>query len=132
TVCLWEADTGHERQRFLIPTEAHVVAFSPDGHSVAAGGNGKTIYEWDVATGQLLHEYEGDPGPWSALAFTPDGQMLACSRTDDTFSADGTLFLWNTRTGERVRSLRGAACQPFFSRDGNTVSAWAKNKVHVW
>src|SRR5262249_36863771 len=68
----------------------------------------------------------------SALAFTPDGQMLACARTDDTFSADGTLFLWNTRTGEKVRSWRGAASQPFFSPDGNTVSAWANNKVHVW
>src|SRR5207248_1043164 len=112
TVRLWEADTGNERQRFLVPTEAHAVAFSPDGHRVAASGKDKAVYVWDVAAGQLLHEYEGDLGAWSALAFSPDGQTLAWSSANDRFSADGTLSLWNTRTGEKVRSWRGAASPP--------------------
>ena len=133
TARIWDA-SSHETLTILQEHSAAVLSakFDQTGMFVVTAGADGTVRVWDVATGQLLHQYEADPGPWSALAFTPDGQLLACSRTDDTFSADGTLFLWNTRTGERVRSLRGAACQPFFSPDGNTVSAWAKNKVHVW
>ena len=51
-------------------------------------GTGNVIHAWDVATGQELLRFEGHQAQINALAFSPDGSILAsCSR-------DGAVKLW--------------------------------------
>lgn len=53
-VRLWDAETGKELRRFEDAHKgaAHVVAFSPDGTTVAAAGSDATIILWNVKTGK--------------------------------------------------------------------------------
>jgi WD40 repeat protein len=95
-VCVWDAISGRYRRRFGEEANAmRVVAVSPDGRSVAAGGRG--VWLWEVATGKLL-------GTWNfcdvnALVFAEDGKCLV--------GGNGSLAFVRIETGgaQRMRTL---------------------------
>jgi WD40 repeat protein len=64
------------------------------------------------------------------VAFTPDGQRLACA------CADGSIRLWDVRTQQEVAEIRGHEAyvhQVAFSPDGTRlVSASGDCSVRVW
>ena len=58
------------------------LAFSPDGGALASSAYDGVVQLWDTVTGKevrrIQHVPEGKFGhPSAALAFSPDGQMLA-------------------------------------------------------
>jgi hypothetical protein len=66
------------------------LAFSPDGGLLAGGSEDNHIYLWDTQTGQLSAVLEGDPANFNALAFAPNGRLLA-SMDDEWLSIWGVL-----------------------------------------
>ena len=72
------------------------MAYSRDGNELAVGGQNATVVVWEMATRKLLFTYKCQGGPIHAVAFSPDGIHLAS--VDDKH-----LFLWNGRSGEKVR-----------------------------
>lgn len=76
------------------------VAFSRDG-TIVAGCGDRFVQLFDVKTGKLLPRFAGHAGSVTGTAFTPDGQLLASS------SGDGTVRLWNVKSGESVKVLVG-------------------------
>ncbi|MFE0252246.1 WD40 repeat domain-containing protein [Streptomyces sp. NPDC059010] len=59
------------------PEEASVVAFSPDGTTLAVAGNQGTVQLWDVVSQQPLGPALPTPGDGIlSLAFSPDGGTL--------------------------------------------------------
>src|SRR5262249_40416375 len=52
------------------------VAISPDGQTVATGGNDQDACLWDAATGQRRGKPLAHPDPVWSVAFSPDGQTL--------------------------------------------------------
>src|SRR4030095_12368840 len=64
---------GHEKR----DRNAISVAFSRDGRRLAAAGTGEAVTLWDAETGGPLRTFPAPPHPVSALAFSPDGGLLA-------------------------------------------------------
>jgi WD40 repeat protein len=59
------------------------LAFSPDGKQIATGGDNKAVKLWEAATGKLLKTWEGHRGGVKAVAFSPDGSIVASSAAND-------------------------------------------------
>src|SRR5713101_7753240 len=72
TVKLWNAHTGTLHRTIKGDLRAGFsVVFSPDGKTLAGGGN--SVKLWDVRTGALQRVLGEDQGPAHSLAFSPDG-----------------------------------------------------------
>jgi WD40 repeat protein len=73
-VSLWDAATG-ELKRSLKGNPAGLVAFSPDGQTLAGvEGPAGPLVLWDARSGERRGEVGG--GPVSQAAFSPDGKLL--------------------------------------------------------
>ncbi|MDX3589113.1 nSTAND1 domain-containing NTPase [Streptomyces europaeiscabiei] len=88
-VAVWDADVRHRagilRNVFLAPVDPSsdsaetitALAFSPDGSTLAVGGDAGTVQLWDIATRQPLGPSLPTPGgSVDTLAFSPDSTTL--------------------------------------------------------
>jgi WD40 repeat protein len=77
TVWLLDPATGTKLRSFeaVHAYPFRTLVFSPDGRRLAGGGRHNCV--WDVATGEMLHEFPGDLN--LPVAFSPDGRKMAVS-----------------------------------------------------
>ncbi|QDV38998.1 WD40 repeat domain-containing serine/threonine protein kinase [Tautonia plasticadhaerens] len=100
---VWDTQTSERRTLDIVDGQNVLdLAYSPDG-SVLAAAYGLDVSDthrgyarlWDVATGEPLGEpFEGRPGGVSAVAFSPDGRLLALAAG---FSEEGRnqIEIWD-------------------------------------
>lgn len=117
---------------------ARCVAYSSDGTLMATAGwsDGTpelgVVHLWDGLAQQPLRELIGPAKVVDSIAFSPDGHWLAGG------SRDGTVHLWDVRTGAVLRILRTSGENDWaygvaFSPDGNRVAAsCGSSTVFVW
>lgn len=74
------------------------MAVVPEAHpaNLLTASEGGTVRVWDVAAPTISQRHPGHTHAIHALATLPDGRLVSGS-------ADGTLALWSTRTGDRQR-----------------------------
>jgi WD40 repeat protein len=112
TLLVWDATTGKRRGRMGHRGVMVTLAFSPDGQTLAEGGGGPAISQfkvpetgevriWDVQTGRERLAPEGYTGIVGALAFSPDGRMLAGGDTG------GAVTLWEVASNKVRAKLTG-------------------------
>lgn len=114
SIRFWEVSTGRE----LSILKAHgdkinSIVFSPDGKWLAsasgAGYHRSTSHDyssrvWNVATGQEIAGFQNQPEPVQAVAFNPDGNLLAIGLSN------GTIELAEISSGRTIAT---------FPRDGD-------------
>jgi WD40 repeat protein/uncharacterized caspase-like protein len=122
TIKFWELSSGTELRTLTdfvnSPTSdrfssVHGIAFSPDGQLFAASRS-ESVKVWDVATGlevRTLVRNKPPPipshilalGGIRSLAFSPNGQLLACA------GGDRAVTFWNVTTGQQAFTLGGTS-----------------------
>src|SRR5439155_6990913 len=106
------------------PSIVSCLALSADGRTLAAGSWGGSLHLWEVATGKLLQSLPGVREWVRAVAFSPDGGLLASTagRSDQS----GEIILWDVAAGKELRRLQGhqkAVAQLAFAPDGKLLAS---------
>lgn len=107
---IWQRDTNSGSTFGL--------ALSPDGQTIATGGDDGKVRFWSL-DGELQHSFQAHNSRIWALTFSPDGNWLASA------SEDGFLKLWQpdgTLVGTPIHQTSGVWGIDF-SPDGTTLAA---------
>jgi WD40 repeat protein len=112
------------------------VAYAADGQMVAGGASNGRIRLWQL-DGREARTIRDRGAPIEALAFSPDGKVLA-SGGGDWRRADrpGELKLWDAASGRELADLPGHIGPVFgavFTADGSTlITGAADGTVKLW
>jgi WD40 repeat protein/beta-lactamase regulating signal transducer with metallopeptidase domain len=96
----WEAATGKLLGAFTAPPRTTQAALSRDGRTVALANADDTIRLHDAVTGKELHKLQGHANGTAALAFTPDGKVLASHGR-----SDNSIRLYDVAAGRELRQI---------------------------
>jgi WD40 repeat protein len=121
--------TGRQGLWKKIKSYGDSVAFSPDGERFATAAEEEgTAGIWDASTGELLLEV-GNVGRVTAVAFSPDGRLLATS------ADDGVVRISDARTGQfllKVRHGSGVTAVAFSPDSGLLASSSDDGSARIW
>lgn len=122
TAKIWNMSNGQELHTLTGHSNGVLSgSFNENGQLLATGSETEAKV-WEVKTGKLLLNLEGQRGP---LAFSPHGNLLATS------GIDGMTSVWNSETRVNEFSLPYAANALTFSPDGNRLAA-AMTELKIW
>lgn len=117
---IWELPGGRLRHTYTEHSVSEVVAFSPDGRTLAvatAGDSGGGLALWDPVTGRTLRTFAVPDGAVRGMAFSPDGRTVAAASAL-------AVRVWDVATG-RTRHRFTSHPDPqavAFGPDGRTVA----------
>jgi WD40 repeat protein len=139
TVSLWDMESGRELVRYQGHSgDVRAVALAPDGKALVSGGTDGKVRLWEVprplpavgpVAGKELHVFNHWPETVEAVAFSPDGALLA------TGDSNGVIVVWDVALRKQVRGF--SVDEPVrclaFARSGKLLAANGKKAaVSIW
>ncbi|MFT2017593.1 hypothetical protein ACMA1D_17400 [Streptomyces sp. 796.1] len=143
TISLWDPTRGPLTEH---TDRVNEVAFSPDGRTLATASHDRTTLLWNLTHRSPYRQFAADVGPVRAVAYRPDGRVLAMVTGVAADNAGGLtrpprprdqalLLVDPTRSGRPLRLTGHAAylTDVAFSPDGRTLATASADKtVIVW
>lgn len=133
--CSAEEQAPRARELATGTGPAKVVAFSPDGKTLAAV-DGRKVKLWDPSTGKLRRTLPGHEQPVRSAAFAPDGRTLATgARMAGGAESGGEVKVWDAESGKpkRALALEGSDVNALaFSPDGRLLVAGGLKGLWCW
>ena len=121
-------------QRLRAGSSIAGLAISPDGtraalfRDQATARFARTIQLWDLRTGDALRRLDGNKRPLRAIAFSPDGRLLAGTGLDGP-SGSGDTCVWNVDSGELQWRTEAGGEVVRFSEDRGRLELPTPNQV---
>ncbi|MBX3175971.1 MAG: serine/threonine protein kinase [Candidatus Hydrogenedentes bacterium] len=138
-ILVWDWRTGALLRDQPVPEFTNglrYVAMRPDGERVATAGwdMGQgvplPVFEWNCESWERVGAYAGQQDVVDAIAYSPDGRLLA------TGNRDGSAWVWDTERGHvlhRFDPALGWAHGAAFSPDGKTLAtSYNQFAVLLW
>ncbi len=112
-----------------LPEEVNSFAISPDGKTLAVAGTGGLIQLWNLQTGTVVGQFQGDEqSTVLSLAFSPNGRFLASGSWGDQ------LRVWDVRQRQLVLSMASdRVFSVVFSPAGDLVASGSQTgEIQLW
>ena len=165
TLYLWDTATWHLKAAITLEPGngawgPGAMVFSPDGRLLAIGERksggilsgfadnrqwaamdaATSIQIWDLQTGKRIQTLPGMTGPISALAFSPDGRLLAGADPDTGADGQGdncAVLVWDTQTWQQIGVTASEHGRPVermaWTADGTAiVTSYGDKTVKLW
>jgi WD40 repeat protein len=141
TVRLWNIRNGNLLYTLpVFPDEIYSIAFSPNDEFLAVGCRDRSVILWDIfnkkkeiVTGQKKGLEYLNFKPVSAIAFSPEGRLLA---TGGHYAEAALPALWDVTTKKQQFRLQGhtfAVWSVAFSHNGKMMATSGEDKtIKLW
>ena len=130
TLHTWDVNSHALTQSMNVPYHVSAFAVSPDSKWFALAGQNKSITVYFANSLQPAVQFRAHDAPVTALVFHPTLPMIASA------SADLTIKLWNSITGEPLHTLLGPSSKPIslaFNASGSRLACSSQdNRTRVW
>ncbi len=131
----WDVSDGRELSAVDTEDNVKVLAFSPDGRSLAwSSGSNATVVVWDLGKRRRINTLEHVNAMVSDLAFSPNGEVLVSTSRGGVPLARNAK-VWEFRTGRVLQTLPwngGMLWDAAFSRDGTVLALGGEGGVTLW